>query len=373
MLYDFLESRLEQVRRRVGDALDAPGPLPVAGAASVEEEVIGEFLDELMQRLRRVTAAGATDRTGDRLAAKHAVHRRAAGVAAATLVRNYGAVCSAIATIAAEEGNPIAPAELHCMNACLDEAAAGALAEYARRGDADCDDQERTAAEYRRHLAHEVRDTLGAAVFAFAAMKRGGFRVDSRAGKVLERALDRMRQLADLSLSDEKLLGDMPLHVVRFPLALLLAEVASFSAPRAADRRLKLLTEASDERNLEGDRQLLVAALAVLANNAIAYSPPGGRVWLRGRVDAHRVVVEVEDESVALSSREEEARLRPFVHGASRRTGPGSGPAIARRAIAAHGGSVWLRRVPSRGSMFVVELPQPLDRRAPSSKENPAR
>jgi K+-sensing histidine kinase KdpD len=359
MLYVFLEAHREQVRKRVEDTLAASGPRR-SSKTRVEEDVVEEFFDELVGRLRCAAGAALADRSvGDRAAAKRAVARRAAGLAPAVLVRDYGTVCAAIADVAAETGAPIAPAELHCMNACLDEATGGALAEHARRSDIDRDDRERTTAEYRHHLAHEVRDTLGAALLAFAAMKRGGFRVDSRAGKVLERALQRMRQLVDLSLSDEKLLADLPLHIVRFPLALLLSEVVSFSAQRAADRRLTLLTDAPEERHLEGDRQLLVAALAVLANNAIAYSPPGGRIWLRGRVDPDRVVVEVEDESVALSSREEEARLRPFVQGASRRTEPGSGPTIARRAIAAHGGSVWMRRVPSRGSVFVVELPQP--------------
>jgi signal transduction histidine kinase len=360
MLYLFLEAHRERVHERVHAVLAASAPRR-PGDTSVDTDVVEEFLDEVVRRLRRVAGSAPADGCAvDRLAAKHAIARRAGGVAPATLVRDYGTVCAAIATLAAEDGASIAPAELHCMNACLDEAAAGALAEYGR--DPDRDERERTTAEYRHHLAHEVRDTLGAAVFAFAAMKRGGFRVESRAGKVLERALDRMRQLVDLSLSDEKLLADLPLHIVRFPLTLLLSEVVAFSAQRAADRRLTLLTEAPEERHLEGDRQLLVAALAVLANNAITYSPPGGRVWLRGRVDPDRVVVEVEDESVALTSRDEEARLRPFVHGASRRVGPGSGsgPSIARRAIAAHGGSVWLRKVPTRGSIFVVELPQPL-------------
>jgi signal transduction histidine kinase len=367
MLYLFLEAHREQVRRRVEDTLAASAPPRPGGAngENLEEEVVEEFIDEVLQRLRRAAGSGLADPcAGDGLAARHAVARRAGGFAPATLVRDYGTVCATIAALAAEEGASIAPAELHCMNACLDEATGAALAEYARRGDPDRDERERTTAEYRHHLAHEVRDTLGAAVFAFAAMKRGGFHIESRVGKVLERALERMRQLVDLSLSDEKLLADMPVYVVRFPLALLLREVVSFSAQRAADRRLTLVTEAPEERHLEGDRQLLVAALAVLANNAIAYSPPGGRVWLRGRVDPDRVVVEVEDESVALSSREEEARLRPFVQGASRRVGPSSGPSIARRAIAAHGGNVWLRRTPSRGSVFVVELPQPLVSRA---------
>jgi signal transduction histidine kinase len=136
--------------------------------------------------------------------------------------------------------------------------------------------------------------------------------------------------------------------------------------------------ERSGDTVVQADEARLQEVLLNLLDNAIKYSPEGGRVVVRVRGETAIVRVEIEDQGVGLTS-EEAARVfdrMVRIRNASTRDikGTGLGLYIVRRIVQAHGGRIRAEGRPGRGSVFTIELPreQPRDRRpAPRSEAEP--
>src|SRR6266851_90138 len=95
-------------------------------------------------------------------------------------------------------------------------------------------------------------------------------------------------------------------------LADLVREVADMYEPIAEDKGITLLIHAPHELSVHGDRDLLIEAVANLVDNAIKYSPAGGRVEIglfRGNGEN---IVRVKDTGSGISEHERDAVLRRF-------------------------------------------------------------
>ena len=107
------------------------------------------------------------------------------------------------------------------------------------------------------------------------------------------------------------------------------------------------------------DRQLLVAALANIIQNALKFTWPKGQIVLRtDTVSAHgRVLIEVEDECGGLPPGATENLFRPFEQRDTNRTGLGLGLVIARESVEINGGTLSARSLTGRGCIFTIDLP----------------
>jgi two-component system phosphate regulon sensor histidine kinase PhoR len=111
------------------------------------------------------------------------------------------------------------------------------------------------------------------------------------------------------------------------------------------------------------DPTALVQILDNLVDNAVKYTPAGGRVELRtGRRDAH-VAVEVSDTGIGIEPSEQARVFERFYRVDKARSrdvpGTGLGLSIVKHLVEAHGGAVELESWPGRGSTFRVLLPPP--------------
>jgi signal transduction histidine kinase len=99
--------------------------------------------------------------------------------------------------------------------------------------------------------------------------------------------------------------------------------------------------------------------LLILADNAVKYTPPGGRVSLAARRENGHLRLEVADSGVGISP-EDQARIFERFYRADPARSPGGvglGLAIARWIAEEHGGSIAVSSSPGRGSLFTVDLP----------------
>lgn len=124
-----------------------------------------------------------------------------------------------------------------------------------------------------------------------------------------------------------------------------------------ADRRAR---EAARIRGLEGR---LAQVFANLIDNAISFSPEGGKVTVRLDADGERIRILVEDEGPGLPEGAAEKIFARFYserpEGEAFGTHSGLGLAIARQIVEAHGGRIRAEnRADRRGARFVVELPR---------------
>jgi heavy metal sensor kinase len=114
---------------------------------------------------------------------------------------------------------------------------------------------------------------------------------------------------------------------------------------------------------LPGDDERLRRLLLNLVDNAIKYTPPGGRVTLALRRQGDQVALEVTDTGIGLSPQEQTQIFQRFYRTREARlqsaTGSGLGLCIARSIAVAHGGTIQLDSAHGQGSTFTVYLPGP--------------
>jgi signal transduction histidine kinase len=108
-------------------------------------------------------------------------------------------------------------------------------------------------------------------------------------------------------------------------LAPLLHEVGDLYDPIAEDRRVTLRVEAEDQAIVHGDRDLLFEAVANLVNNAVKFTPEGGRVTLALLRGEHEAVIRVKDTGPGISEIERQAVTKRFYRSDRTRSAEGLG------------------------------------------------
>ena len=114
-------------------------------------------------------------------------------------------------------------------------------------------------------------------------------------------------------------------------------------------------------RLLKGDRFSLERMLGNLVENAIRFTPAGGRVTLAAYAATDGVVLEITDTGIGMSAEQLAALSQPFAFGDAAltrdRDGAGLGLAIARTIAELSGGRLAIDSRPGLGTTVAVSLP----------------
>jgi PAS domain S-box-containing protein len=138
------------------------------------------------------------------------------------------------------------------------------------------------------------------------------------------------------------------------------AALAGFES--LSDGHTLVIDVADDLPPVRGDRSTVDTMVGQLVENAVKYSPDGGRIAVNAAVDADSVTVSVADEGVGLSDADTELIFERFYQ-VPGRTGPGTGGLglglyIVRRLAEAQGGSVRASGNPGVGTTVAFTLPR---------------
>lgn len=113
---------------------------------------------------------------------------------------------------------------------------------------------------------------------------------------------------------------------------------------------------------VQGDRDHIEQVLSNLVDNAVKYSPTGGRITLSFGEDSGMVALEVQDEGLGISPEQQEAIFELFYRSPGARSqhagGMGLGLYISSEIIKRHGGEIRVESNPGSGSTFRVLLPR---------------
>jgi len=147
------------------------------------------------------------------------------------------------------------------------------------------------------------------------------------------------------------------------------AVIRRFSA-QAGRAGLTLALAAPCHAHVLADRYCLERMLGNLMDNAIRFTPIGGRVGLAARASADGIVLEVADSGIGMSEAQVRRLSQPFVFGedeafAHDHDGAGLGVAIARSIAELSGGRLAISSRPSLGTTVAVSLPLPLPEALP--------
>ncbi|MBZ0298642.1 MAG: PAS domain S-box protein [Anaerolineae bacterium] len=144
--------------------------------------------------------------------------------------------------------------------------------------------------------------------------------------------------------------------------AALAQQVVHDQQPLAVRRSHHLTFQSSVELPpIRADRLKLSRALVNLVMNALNYTPKGGEVAVRLVTRDDYLVLEVEDNGIGISDKDQPLIFERFYRADKARNsetgGTGLGLSIARRITEEHGGKITLDSTPGQGSRFSIWLP----------------
>ena len=233
--------------------------------------------------------------------------------------------------------------------------------------------------EFLAMLGHELRNPLSAISSAASLIGLPGVSIDGvqRAKKIIQRQSQHLGRIVDdlldlsRAMSGKILLNRAPLDLS----ALVAHTLETFRATgRSGDYQL---IQDLDPGWIEGDPTRLEQIASNLIDNALKYTPPGGRIEVRTWTENEDVVLSVRDTGVGIS-----ADLLPhvfdvFVQGSSTldraQGGLGIGLSLVRRLTELHGGSIEAEsKGPGGGSTFTLRLARIEHQAAPVPTPAPA-
>ncbi len=224
---------------------------------------------------------------------------------------------------------------------------------------------EKTRSDFVATASHELRTPLAAVYGAVRTLRRGDVQLsDDDRGQFLEMIESEATRLA--TIVDQILLaGQLDAGVVEVEAeecdpAEIAAGVVESAATHAPED-ISLAVDANGAPRIVGDESKLRQVLANLVDNAVKYSPDGGRVEIRLSRDNGRCLIAVADEGLGIPADEQDRIFEKFyrldpqqTHGVG---GSGLGLYICRELVERMSGTLTVVSEPGRGSTFMVELP----------------
>ncbi|MFL7794589.1 MAG: ATP-binding protein [Anaerolineae bacterium] len=181
--------------------------------------------------------------------------------------------------------------------------------------------------------------------------------------ETMERATQRMERLVDTLLDIARFEeGAMTLQLQRLDMAALIEETITGERHLAENKDMVMEARLAVELPaVSADRDVLQRVLTNLLDNALKFTPAGGRVWVEAHPEAKAVRVDVVDTGPGIPAGERERIFEKFtqVRGQTgSRRGSGLGLTFCRMAVEAHGGRIWIEDGPGgKGSRFVFTVP----------------
>jgi signal transduction histidine kinase len=175
----------------------------------------------------------------------------------------------------------------------------------------------------------------------------------------IQREAERMsRLIGDLLLLAEADVAERVVHLRPASLDEVLEDVYRSTVLVAAEK-LTVTLGPVEPAQVMGDPDRLKQLFLNLTDNAVKYTPPGGRVTISLRTEQNQAVVKVTDTGVGIPLDQQEAIFRRFYRVESSRSmrGSGLGLAICASIAEAHGGTINVRGKPGQGSTFTVKIP----------------
>jgi two-component system phosphate regulon sensor histidine kinase PhoR len=230
---------------------------------------------------------------------------------------------------------------------------------------------ERVRSEFVANVSHELRTPL-TSLQGFVETLQDGAADDPatlhRFLGIIANETARLGRLVDDLLDLSRLeSGRLELRLSPVDLSGLLQRAVAFYAPAARAKRLTLAAAVPPGLPpVPGDEDLLEQALRNLVDNAVKYTPEGGRVDVSAEgisyPDQRReVVVRVADTGPGIPPEHLPRLFERFYRVDRARSrqvgGTGLGLAIVKHIVERHGGRAWVESAPGAGAAFSVALP----------------
>lgn len=357
----------ERYRRLVEDAPDAfvvhrAGRILYVNPAAIELFGVSAAKELLDTDLTRLVHADSRDALRDRLAT---AARRQRDPLELRLVRADGTNVEVEAL-----SQPIqylgAPAEQTVLHDVTDRKraeaeralAAARLAEISRLQEMD-----RMKTQFVNTVSHELRTPLTPLRMQVHILKKTPGQTTPRSIDVLERNIERLGALVDELLQVASIqAGTLKLAKTHMDLGETVQQVIDSYTDVAHERDIQLDVAIEPDLALLADPQRIQQVLYNLMNNALKFTPQGGRIRVETRRDGDSVFASVQDSGAGMDADAIARLFEPFsqVHDTMQQTtaGTGLGLFICRGILEGHGGRIWAESDGrGHGSRFAFTIP----------------
>lgn len=237
---------------------------------------------------------------------------------------------------------------------------------YAFRDVTDERAVEQMKTDFVSTVSHELRTPLAAIYGAAMTIRRRDVAVDAeqrdRLLDVISSESDRLARIVNDILWASRLeSGRMSIAIERCDAAAIVTEVADALRPRAPEGIELAVSASRGLPPVAADPDKLRQVLTNLIDNAIKYSPDGGRVELEVARSGGRVRFRVGDEGLGVPPAEQDRIFEKFFRLDPNLTrgvgGTGLGLYISRELVTRMNGRIWVVSDGRSGSSFSLELP----------------
>jgi signal transduction histidine kinase/ActR/RegA family two-component response regulator len=219
--------------------------------------------------------------------------------------------------------------------------------------------------EFLATLAHELRNPLAPIRFAVESLKPDSPPAQAaRAREVIDRQVGQLVRLVDDLLDVSRITANkIQLRRELHDLGRLMATAVETIMPlaRAVDQHLDVRLPVTPLL-VEGDGARLVQIFANVLNNAVKFTPPGGRIWFTADQQSTEAVVRIRDSGIGIAPdvlprvfdmfQQAEPVLERSVGGL------GIGLTLARRLVEMHNGRITISSPgPGQGTEVEIRLP----------------
>lgn len=223
---------------------------------------------------------------------------------------------------------------------------------------------EQMRSDFVSTVSHELRAPL-TSIYGFAAtLLRDDVAFTDQERRTflgyIESEAQRLTGIVDKLLNVARLdAGDLELELTPVDVRSLVSEVVEVARADTGANGHEFVVDLPDSPlAARTDAEKLRQVLANLVDNAVRFSPNGGRVTVGAARRGETLVLSVVDQGVGIPAVEQQRIFSKFYRvGAAQTGGTGVGLFIAQGLVSALGGRITVRSAEGLGSSFVVELP----------------
>lgn len=217
--------------------------------------------------------------------------------------------------------------------------------------------------EFTRALVHELKTpitpVLAASELLLEESKEDPFtslaQSIHRGASNLNRRID---ELLDLARSE---IGTLKLNRLPIDPIPVIQEIVAGAMPLASERGQHLDLELPPSLpTIQVDLDRFTQIVQNILNNALKFTPGGGLITIKGKVDGANLIIEVQDTGSGLSKEEQQRLFDPYHRlpgDRERFSGLGLGLALSKKFVELHGGQIWVKSKKGAGSTFGFSLP----------------